>query len=273
MSLMGKIFTLLIFFMSICFLVISVMVGASHRNWKDVASRMQQDARAAKALVADAKDSSNEQLRLLSAERVSRALQLSQLESQLKRAREDFITKEAQYRKSTEISQQRLAELEQINARIKGQDEEIERLKQNNSKLVDDIAQQYASVRTLTSQTYELQNQIELLEEKESDILAKLAASTRVLKSNGLTLNSLTSHIPPKVDGIVLRIGGEGNFVAKLGSDDGVRVDHVLDIYRNDRFIGKGTVVRTQEDLCVLKIVKDYMKDSVREGDHVTSKL
>ena len=106
MSLMGKIFTLLIFFMSICFLVISVMVGASHRNWKDVASRMQQDARAAKALVADAKDSSNEQLRLLSAERVSRALQLSQLESQLKRAREDFITKEAQYRKSTEISQQ-----------------------------------------------------------------------------------------------------------------------------------------------------------------------
>ena len=34
MNLMGKIFTLLIFFMSICFLVISVMVGASHRNWK-----------------------------------------------------------------------------------------------------------------------------------------------------------------------------------------------------------------------------------------------
>ena len=59
----------------------------------------------------------------------------------------------------------------------------------------------------------------------------------------------------------------------KLGSDDGVRIDHVMDIYRQDRFIGKGTVVATKEDLCVLKIVKDYMKDSVREGDHVTSKL
>ena len=273
MSLMGKIFTLLIFFMSICFLVISVMVGASHRNWKNIASEMQENARAAKALVEDAKSNTDEKLRLLAAERVSRALQLSQLESQLKRAREDFITKEAQFRKSTEISQARLAELEQVNARIKQQDSEIEALKQNNSKLVDDIAQQYASVRTLTSQTYELENQIELLEEKESDILAQLAASTRVLKSKGLTSSSLTSHIPPKVDGIVLRIGGQGNFVVKLGSDDGVRVDHVLDIYRNDRFIGKGTVVRTQEDLSVLKIVKDYMKDSVREGDHVTSKL
>ena len=273
MSLMGKIFTLLIFFMSICFLVIAVMVGASHRNWKDVAARMQQDARAAEALVKDAKNNTEEKLRLLSAERVSRALQLSQLESQLKRAREDFLVKEDQYRKSTEISQARLAELEQVNVRIKQQDSEIEALKQNNSKLVDDIAQQYASVRTLTSQTYELQNQIELLEEKESDILAQLAASTRVLKSNGLTLDSLTSHIPPKVDGIVLRIGDKGNFVAKLGSDDGIRVDHVLDIYRKDRFIGKGTVVRTLEDLCVLKIVKDYMKDTVREGDHVTSKL
>ena len=273
MSLMGKIFTLLIFFMSICFLVISVMVGASHRNWKDIASKMQDDARAAQARVTDAKNNTDEKLRLLSAERVSRAMQLAQLESQLKRAREDFITKEAQYRKSTEISQARLAELEQVNNRIKQQDSEIVALKQNNTKLVDDIALQYSSVRTLTSQNYELRNQIELLEEKESDIVAKLAKASRVLKVHNLTPDSLTSHIAPKVDGVVLRIGGDGRFAVKVGSDDGVRIDHVMDIYRQDRFIGKGTVVATKEDLCVLKIVKDYMKDSVREGDHVTSKL
>ncbi len=273
MSLMGKIFTLLIFFMSICFLVISVMVGASHRNWKDIASQMQADAKAAQNRVNEAKTNTDEKLKLLSAERVSRAMQLGQLESQLKRAREDFITKEAQYRKSTEISQARLAELEQVNNRIKQQDSEIEALKQNNSKLVDDVALQYSLVRTLTSQTYELKNQIELLEEKEGDIVAKLAQADRVLKANSLTPASLTSHIPPKVDGVVLRIGGDGYFAVKLGSDDGVRVDHVMDIYRQDRFIGKGTVVTTKEDLCVLKVVKDYMKDSVREGDHVTSKL
>ena len=94
-----------------------------------------------------------------------------------------------------------------------------------------------------------------------------------MLKANSLTPTSLTSHIPPKVDGVVLRTGSDGFFVVKLGSDDGVRVNHVMDIYRNDRFIGKGTVFTTKEDLSVLKIVKDFMKDSVQEGDHVTSKL
>ena len=73
----------------------------------------------------------------------------------------------------------------------------------------------------------------------------------------------------PKAEGTVLRIGSAGNFVVKLDSDDGVRVDHTMDIYRKDRFIGKGTVVKTQKDLCVLKVVKEHMTDSVKEGDWV----
>ena len=38
MNLMGKILTLLIFFLSICFLVIAVMVGAAHQNWQEQAN-------------------------------------------------------------------------------------------------------------------------------------------------------------------------------------------------------------------------------------------
>jgi len=273
MSLMGKIFTLLIFFMSICFLVISVMVGATHRNWKQTASDMQKNAQASQTRLNSAKDDTNKQLKLLAAERVSRAMQLSQLESQLKRAQEDFKTVEAQYRKSIEISQARLTELESVTNRIKQQDSEIEDLKANNTKLVDDIAAQFQNVTNLTNQTFVLQNEIVLLKQKRAVIAAQLASSTRVLKANGLTQNDLIKHIVPKLDGVVTQVGADGLFAVQLGTDDGVREDHVFDVYRRDRFIGKGTVIRTEEDICVLKVVADFMKDSVREGDHVTSKL
>lgn len=273
MSLMGKIFTLLIFFMSICFLVISVMVGASHRNWKDIAQRMQDDAKAAQTRLTDAKNSTDEKEKLLQSERVSRALQLSQLESQLNRAEEDLKLKEEQYLKSTEISQSRLAELEQVSNRIKQQDQEILDLKLNNTKLVDDIATQLSLVRSLTNTKYEFQNKIDLLEEKESDIIADLAKSQRVLKANGLTPDQLSDHIVRKLDGVVTNVGSNGLFAVGLGGDDGLRVDHVLDIYRNDRFVGKGTVVTAKDNLSVLRVQADFMKDTVRKGDHVTSKF
>ncbi|MDG1873353.1 MAG: hypothetical protein P8J27_05555 [Mariniblastus sp.] len=259
--------------MSICFLVISVMVGASHRNWKQIATDMQNDAKAAATRLTDAKNSNDEKEKLLQSERVSRALQLSQLESQLNRANDDLDLKEEQYLKSTEISQARLAELEQVTNRIKQQDQEILALKSNNTKLVDDIATQFSLVRNLTNTTYEQQNKIDLLEEKEGDIRADLAKSQRVLKANGLTPNQLTAHIVPKLDGVVTTVGSNGLFAVGLGSDDGLRVDHVMDIYRNDRFVGKGTVVTAKDNLSVLRVQADFMKDSVREGDHVTSKF
>ena len=273
MNLMGKIFTLLIFFMSICFLVIAVMVGASHRNWKLAATDMKAQADQAKSRVRDVQQSTTEMEKRLSSEQVARAMQLAQLESQLNRARADYVLKEGQLRKETEISQGLLANLEQAEARLKQQDSEIADLRTNNAKLVDDIAAQFRLVRTLTNETFELKNQKTLLEEKEGDLVAKLAKSTRVLSRNGLTENSLTDHIVPKLDGIVMQVGSDGLFAVSLGTDDGIRVGHEMDIYRKDRFVGKGTVVNTNEDLAAVRVNRGFMVDSVREGDHVTSKF
>ena len=38
MNLTGKILTFLILFLSVAFLVLAVMVGATHQNWKEVAN-------------------------------------------------------------------------------------------------------------------------------------------------------------------------------------------------------------------------------------------
>lgn len=273
MNLMGKIFTLLIFFMSICFLVISVMVGASHRNWKEAATDMKAEAAQATNRLNEAKSNTTEKEKLLASERVSRAMQLAHLESQLRVAREQYVAKEAQLRSVTEISQGALAELEEAQNRLKQQDQEVADLKSNNSSLVDDIAGQFSNVRNLTNEKFELQNKITTLTEKEADMVAKLAKTKRVLDRNNLTEDDLTDHIVPKVDGLVVKTENGDLFVISLGYDDGVRVGHVMDVYRRDKFVGKGTIVKTESDLSAMRINRDFMMDTVREGDHVTSKF
>ena len=43
MTLVGKIFTMLIFVLSIMFMAFSIMVFATHRNWKTYAGKLQAD--------------------------------------------------------------------------------------------------------------------------------------------------------------------------------------------------------------------------------------
>ena len=84
MNLMGKIFTLLIFLMSVVFLVVAVMVGASDRNWKQVAAEMNAKAQQAENSLSTIQTSTQKMEQTLERERVARALQLANLESQNK---------------------------------------------------------------------------------------------------------------------------------------------------------------------------------------------
>jgi uncharacterized phage infection (PIP) family protein YhgE len=276
MNLMGKIFTLLIFFMSVCFLVVAIMVGASHRNWKAAATENNQKAKQAESIAREAKNKSGEKEKLLAAERVARALQLAQLESQLKMALDNFNQKEKQLRDELVVSQERLRRLEEAEARLAQQDAEVASLKDANAKLATDIAQQFSLVRSLTNEGFELKNKISDLETMNQDLSANLAQKQKVMDANGLRDTSLTDHIVPKLDGIVTKIGGRESrdlIAIGLGTDDGLRKGHEMDVYRGDRYIGKVTVVRADFNNAVAQINKELMQDKVREGDHVTSRF
>jgi vacuolar-type H+-ATPase subunit I/STV1 len=156
MNLMGKIFTLLIFFMSICFLVIALMVGATHRNWKEIATQKTSEAALNLNRLNEAKSSTSDKEKLLAAERASRAMQLAQLESQLKVLAELKDSKESELSAIQEQSQRQLIELEEAQKRISDQDKEVADLRANNKKLVDDIATQFSLVRNLTNQSFEI---------------------------------------------------------------------------------------------------------------------
>jgi len=274
MNLIGKIFTLLIFFMSICFLVIAVMVGASHRNWKVQATINKAEAEKFRIAADSAKTKAGEMDKKLAAERAARAMQLAQLESQLKIAIDQYNQKESQLKAELVISQERLRRMEQAEARLAQQDQEVSELKTANAKLAADIADKFSLVRSLTNQRYELQNQLDALQGLNKDLSADIAVRAKVMNHIGADKNMLTRDIVPKLDGIVTKTDDEAQLVAiGLGTDDGLRVGHHMDVYRGDKYIGKVTVTKTDYNVSVARIIKDFMQDIVREGDHVTSRF
>ena len=274
MNLMGKIFTFMIFLMSTVFLVVSIMVGASDRAWKVEAQTMQKRARTATSSIDLLKNETAGLEKTLASEKVSRAQQLANLQSQKNQAQEALAEKSAQFNKEQQTSQLLAQDLEDANNRVESQDAQLDELKANNTKLVDDIAAQFAENRNIEKVLFEKTAKLEQLLQKEADLAAQLAKLQKVMTASGLDENDLVAAIPPKIEAVVTAVGdNNATFAVAIGSDDGLRRGHEMDIYRSNRHVGRGVVVLAQNNRSVLSTIKGMMNDIVREGDNVTTKL
>ena len=274
MNLMGKIFTFMIFLMSTVFLVVSIMVGASDRAWKEEAQAMQTRARTATSSIDLLKNETASLEKTLALAKVSRAQQLAHLQSQKTLAEEALAEKATQFNEEQKKAQGFARELKVANERLAAQDNQLADLKANNKKLVDDIAAQFAENRNIEKVLFELTAKREQLLRKEADLAAQLAKLQKVMTARGLDENDLVASIPPKIEAVVTAVGdNNATFAVAIGSDDGLRRGHEMDIYRSNRHVGRGVVVLAQNNRSVLSIVKGMMNDIVREGDNVTNKL
>lgn len=274
MNLMGKIFTFMIFLMSTVFLVVSIMVGASDRNWKKEASDMKTRASTATSSVDLLKNETASLEKSLALEQASRAQQLSNLQSQNRLAQEQLKDKATQFNEEQKIAQEYARELAEANRKLKDQDAELAAIKANNKKLVDEIAAEFATNRNIDQVLSERTAKLNQLLKKEADMAAQLAKLQKVMKANGLNEDDLVASIAPKIEAVVTAVGDNNTkFAVAIGSDDGLRKGHEMDIYRSNRHVGRGIVVAAENNRSVLSIVKGMMNDIVREGDNVTTKL
>jgi len=274
MNLMGKIFTFMIFLMSTVFLVVSVMVGASDREWKREAEEMKTRASTATNNIDLLKNETASLESTLALAQASRALQLGNLETQLRVKQEELDDKSAQFNKEQNKAQDYARELLEANRRLKDQDQELADLKDASRKLVDDIAAQFEENRNIEKLLFEQTAKLEQLTQKEADLAAQLAQSEKIMKAKGWDENILTDSIAPKIEAVVTAVGDNNTkFAVAIGSDDGVRKGHEMDIYRSNRHVGRGVVILAENNRSVLAIVEGMMNDIVREGDNVTTKI
>jgi hypothetical protein len=272
MNLAGKFLTFLILFMSLVFLVMAVVTGASHRNWKKIAAENQTIAQTLQSSIEQIKQRTTIGEQQLEAEMVSRQQQLAHLNAELAKERTNRDAKEKELTAQLVISAGQLESLKNAEDRLAQQDQDIAELRANNKALIDEIATRRTEVTTLTNDLFSLRGTLDELKNRSDAQNEQLAKAMKVLNANGLRWDGLTDAIEPRLEAVVMKTAGDLAIVS-AGTDDGLRVGHVIDIYRGDQFVSKAKVINAEYNMSSARILSEFRQASVQEGDIVTTKF
>lgn len=275
MTLLGKIFTALIFVASLVTLTLAVMVGASHKSWKIQAIENKGKYEDLKV----ARDGAVQQREVLEKdierERIARALALQQLQIKAEQRQAEVEQKEAQLAAETQKSQESLARLRDALARLQELEGQLKDLRSENIVLRTDLHEETTQVVTLTDANHQLDAKVMNMEERYGQLSNEIAMMEKVMTANGLDINSLTAHIPPAIDGRISKISPNirGLVEINLGSDDGIRKGHEFDIYRGVNYLGRMKITETSPNHAVGQLIDELTRGPIKEDDRVTTKL
>ncbi|MEQ8784728.1 MAG: hypothetical protein RIC55_00440 [Pirellulaceae bacterium] len=272
MTLLGKIFTLLIFIMTLVFSASAVMVFVTHQDWMATALAAAAERDSARLANVNLEREKQEVLNELAAERAQRrhliselATKREQLEGQVKTAADEAKTLNIQLgiaEKERDLAVQQKTDLVQENNRLRTQLVDAQ-------KAHDDRLQE---VVNLTDRLQEQEGNVTRLGDEMVAMAELNVQLNHVLKSNGLTVNDVGDDID--VDGVISKVSATQPLVEiTLGSDDGLKPNHTLEVFRGSSYLGRIVVRETSPNRAVGLIVKELQRQPFQRGDRVATKL
>ena len=133
--------------------------------------------------------------------------------------------------------------------------------------------EKFNEVVQLTDKLNELEGLRKDLEERRGQLIDQVTRMKLVLDRHGLDEYTPVVDLPPRVDGVVTAVGDKGLVEISIGSDDGLREGHKLEVFRGNSYLGRVVIRRTEPDRAVAEIDPAYRKGSIRKGDRVATKL
>jgi peptidoglycan hydrolase CwlO-like protein len=289
MNLVGKIFTVLILVMAMFFLGLTVAVYATHKNWMRVVDNSQplpgeklglkqelQKAEDRNKELTDAKArlERTQAAELAAAEQVRGKLETEN--DKLKRERKGL---EEDLAKQTQDVRDAVAALNRAQDETTRARKELEGLRTEVRQAQKDRDDHFKEVVRVTDEMNQTQNEVSRLKALNTTLTQDLAKAKEVLGKFGLKPEpELYVGTPPKdLDGVVTGVTGDGTVQISLGEDAGLLPKHRMEVYRigpaGNTYVGRIEVVRVAADAAVCKIIPEFMKSTVQQGDRVASNL
>jgi myosin heavy subunit len=273
MNLLGKIFVVLVFVMSLVFMSFAVAVYGTHKNWKDESAKQIALVQTARDLNKVANDKVEELEADIAKEAVAKREALAKLETE----RDELATQR------DELATQR----DDLAAKDKAAVAALDSALQNLAKLTAEVDTLRTEIRTaqeardkhfkqvvgLTDEMHQVQGELRRLGERRVQLAAEIATSRTVLRAHGLSKDTPVDGIPPQLHGRVLAINRDNLVEVSLGSDDGLRVGHTLEVYRNTKYLGRVEVLSTSTDRAAAKILTGFRKGAIQKGDDVATRF
>jgi hypothetical protein len=284
MNLVGKIFIILILVASTVFMTMGLMVYATHQNWyeavtdtmaKNGHSGWKEQLAKAKQEKADLVSDNNKYQEALRVEKLAHQTQVAKANTALVAAQQHVAKLEEavgtlqksldQASKTLEIAQNNLTGLRKENAGLR---DDV----RNANKAVDE----QLKIATETEDKLHIaMGQLGDLKKRNEQLAGDYSKAFHWLKvlRPDLSIEDKFNIEPPLLRGRILDIDRDDRAEVSLGSDDGLRQGHTLEIYRGDKYLGRMRIEEAKPHESIGLILKEYKQETIRKGDQVATRF
>lgn len=284
MTLVGKIFTVLIFIMSLVFMSFAVMVFATHKNWKEAAlskepskatgqiglrPRLEEAYAAKRALELELENVKSQ----LAEHQAARRMALAVLQSKVEQTTADLVTLQASLDKLQTAHTEAVAKLAVAQATLDKVVADNGQLRTDIVTIQQDRDEKLARVVTLGDTVNQAQTKLTQLEERRDQLVAIVAYQKMTLESNGIDPSVLPVSLERPVDGVVTAVSDKNLVEISIGLDDGIREGVSLEAFRDNKYLGRVVVRKVTANRSVAEIDPKLLQAPIRKGDRVASKL
>lgn len=284
MTLVGKIFTVLIFIMSLVFMSFAVMVFATHKNWKEAALSKDvskatgqiglrpqlEEAYAAKRALELELESMKTQL---AEHQAARRMALAVLQSKVEATSADLVAMQGTLDKLQSDHTEVVAKLAVAQATLEKTTADNSQLRTDIVAIQQDRDDKLARVVALADTANQAQTKLAQLEERRQQLLAQVAYQKMTLEQNGIDPDVVPVSLEKPVDGVVTAVSDKNLVEISIGLDDGIREGVSLEAFRNNKYLGKVTVRKVTANRSVAEIDPRFLQAPIQKGDRVASKL
>ena len=284
MNVIGKVFLFAVFIMSLMLMTLAGAIYVSHANWKDVVLRTPEECGldqqpGYKHRLEDAQKERDRlegqithlQQAVAESER-SRDQVLAKLQSAIIQKNEELLSLRADKEAREQDQREKVALLEKTTQDLEQARDQVEALSKQVTEQQTKVDAQVGRSAELSAQLAETKSFLTIAEERKAQLETQVANARLLLQQSGLDIESLPKDRVPNIEGQVLAVAS-GTIEVSLGSDDGLQVDHVLEVYRQGEYVGRAVVTSVRPDRAVARIVKEYARGIVQRGDRVTTRL
>jgi hypothetical protein len=281
MNFVGKILTVLICVMSLVFMTMAVMLYATHTNWRNVVmdpkTGLKQEC---DRLTAD-KESLQHELEItkkaLDTEKSTKQAQLTNLENTIASLRGRCTNLETQIQGLKTSEGNAIAAMSSTQETLKKLRDEVVTLRQEIRKAQQERNESFEKAVKLADAVQQETIRVKRLQGDNADLGVDVARMRDLLRVYDKNPAEDPAAVLPRVGGEVLAVVGNGSVELSIGADDGLKKGHQLEVFRTgagqNRYIGRIEVMETAPDKAVARVIPEYRKAAIQEGDKITSKF
>lgn len=276
MNLLGKIFIVLILVLSVVFMTLAMAMYATHKNWREEAQKLQTQVQQAQAQLEQKVTEYNRMESELKRVTVDKDQQISKLESErvaLEGRNASIQSELDQLKQERREATAAVAATQQNNEKLAGEVTTLRQDIRTNQQLRD---QAFASALNATEELHQSKGELDSALERSRQLTSQVAGMTTVMRENGLNPATDPNAVTPRVDGFVSqvkRVAGAQLVEVTIGSDDGLKPGHTVEVFRDSKYLGRVEILKTSPDKSVGRVDRRYQQGQIQEGDRVATQL